>query len=192
MASRMPRRRGPGVLTVIAGLLVISGGVRLAGDIRPALAAEAETEEPMMAQALDCPEPVAPEALLRDIRAREAAVAQQETMIADRMEALRLAESRITEQLDALSAAEASLADTLTLASTAAENDIGRLTLVYENMPPQEVAALFEEMDPQFSSGFLARMAPEAAAEVMTFLTPTTAYSISVVIAGRNANAPTD
>lgn len=47
-------------------------------------------------------------------------------------------------------------------------------------------------MDPGFAAGFLGRMRPEAAAGIMTGLSPETAYTISVVLAGRNADVPRD
>ena len=189
-----PRRPFGRVLPLLAGLLVTSAVLRLGADVRPALAqAVAPAEATVTAtDGVVCPEPEAPSALLEALRAREARADEREAGIETRMAALREAEAEIEAQLAALSAAEESLAATLNLASSAAETDLGQLTLVYENMPAPEVAALFEEMDPQFSGGFLARMDPAAAAEVMTHLTPTTAYSISVVIAGRNANLPRD
>ena len=55
-----------------------------------------------------------------------------------------------------------------------------------------EAAALFEEMDPRFAAGFLGRMPAPAAAAIMAGLSPKTAYSFSVLLAGRNANAPRD
>ena len=192
MASS-PRRRRSGVLSVIATLLIVSGAIRIGSGTSSAFAADAVPPAPAEAGAeieTACAPTEAPAELLAALRTREERVATQESQIADRMQALRLAETEIEEKLAALQAAESSLADTLNIARGAAAEDIGRLTAVYENMPPEEVASLFEEMDPEFSSGFLARMAPEAAAAVMTNLSPTTAYSISVVIAGRNANAP--
>ena len=72
----------------------------------------------------------------------------------------------------------------------AVENDLAALTSVYENMKPKEAAPLFEAMDPVFAAGFLARMRPEVAAGIMAKLSPDAAYSISVILAGRNANVP--
>ena len=57
-------------------------------------------------------------------------------------------------------------------------------------MKPKDAAALFEEMSPEFAAGFLGLMRADAAALIMTGLEPTTAYSISVILAGRNANVP--
>ncbi|NHX27768.1 hypothetical protein HA397_27890, partial [Escherichia coli] len=89
-------------------------------------------------------------------------------------------------------AAEDSLRATLTLAETAAESDLARLTAVYENMKPKDAAGLFEQMSPDFAAGFMGMMRPDAAAQIMAALDPATAYSISVVLAGRNARATPD
>ncbi|MEZ5673973.1 MAG: hypothetical protein R3D81_01625 [Thalassovita sp.] len=78
----------------------------------------------------------------------------------------------------------------MAVADQAAERDIGTLVAVYENMKPKDAAPLFEEMDPNFAAGFLSRMKPEAAAGIMAGLSPNVAYTISVVLAGRNAEAP--
>ncbi len=108
------------------------------------------------------------------------------------MQALTIAESEIQQKIVELGDAEAALSDLMAVASTAAEDDLNRLTQVYENMKAQDAAALFETMEPAFSSGFLGRMRPESAAAIMTNLTPETAYLISLVLAGRNANAPVE
>ena len=47
-----------------------------------------------------------------------------------------------------------------------------------------------EEMEPSFAAGFLARMRSDVAAGIMAGLKPETAYTISVILAGRNAKAP--
>ena len=79
---------------------------------------------------------------------------------------------------------------TLSLADEASEKDILRLTSVYENMKPKDAAILFEQMEPNFAAGFLGRMRPDIAAEILSGLSPEVAYSISVILAGRNANVP--
>jgi flagellar motility protein MotE (MotC chaperone) len=57
-------------------------------------------------------------------------------------------------------------------------------------MKPKDAAALFETMEPEFAAGFIARMLPDSAAKVMSGLDPKVAYTISVILAGRNASAP--
>ncbi|MCT4554996.1 MAG: hypothetical protein N4A53_09940 [Pelagimonas sp.] len=128
--------------------------------------------------------------LIEALNVREDRVNRRERQIAMRMQALDVAEQEINRKLDELARAEEKLRGTLALAQTAAEDDIDRLTNVYANMKPKQAAALFEEMAPEFAAGFLARMRPEAAAAVMAGLTPQAAYTISVVLAGRNADVP--
>ena len=193
----MAARRSRGVLPVIAGLFILSGVVRLVGDAAPALA-QGLADGPDAAVAGDDPDaeprPPAdmPDALVQALRQREDRVAAREAQIADRMQALAVAEAEIAEQIEALTEAEESLSEMISQASTAAEDDLARLTEVYQNMKPQEAAALFAQMEPVFSAGFMGRMQPEAAAAIMSNLDPQTAYLISVVLAGRNAAAPNE
>ena len=130
------------------------------------------------------------EQLLESLQLRESRLAEQERQMALRIKALSVADEEITQRLSHLEEAETRLSKTLALADGAAEGDLARLTTVYETMKPKDTAALFEMMEPDFAAGFLGRMHPEAAAAVMTGLSPDVAYSISVIIAGRNANAP--
>lgn len=187
----MKNRRSKNVLSVIAGLLLASGAARLVTGVGPAIAyAEAQTAQTEQAQP-DTPVPEV-EPLLAALQARETRVAEREVAIDDRLHALSVAEAELSERLAELEAAETSLTAALALSETANNNDIDRLTSVYENMKPADAAGLFEQMAPDFASGFLVRMQPEAAAAIFAGLEPQTAYSISVIIAGRNANAPTE
>ena len=106
------------------------------------------------------------------------------------MRALEIADAAIEAKLAALVAAEERLSTTLAMAEGASEGDLAQLTSLYEKMKPKDAAALFEELDPQFAAGFLSRMRPEIAAGVMAGLSPKAAYTISVVLAGRNAMVP--
>ena len=106
------------------------------------------------------------------------------------MAALALADAAITKRLAELQTAETDLKKTMTIADGAAEKDIAGLTAVYEAMRPADAAALFQTMAPEFAAGFLGRMRPDAAAAVLAGMKPDKAYSISVLIAGRNALAP--
>jgi len=185
-----PRRRLRLVLPVIAGLLAVSGLIRLGGGASGAIAeiADMPPDAPVDAAAFS----IANDEVLAALQAREQRLAERESQLADRAQALNVAEAEIREQLVALEAAEASLAALLALSESAAEDDITGLTEVYENMRPAEAAALFATMDPGFSAGFLSRMRPDVAAAIMGQLDPATAYSISVILAGRNAAAPTE
>ena len=128
--------------------------------------------------------------MLSELRAREDRIKEREAKIALRTKALAVADEEITKRLQTLEQAERDLRQTLALADGAAENDLARLTAVYENMKPKDAAALFETMEPAFAAGFLGRMRPDAAASIMAGLTPEIAYTISIILAGRNAKAP--
>lgn len=190
----MVKRKRPAryVLMVVAAMLLSSGGLRIAVGAGPAFVMAEETQlqemEPIAEPRSD--EPVSE--LVAALQAREERVSTREVAIEDRMLALALAEEELSERLAELKAAEESLLATLSLSESANENDILRLTAVYENMKPADAASLFEEMSPDFAAGFLVRMNPQSAAAIMTGLEPQTAYSVSVIIAGRNANAPTE
>jgi flagellar motility protein MotE (MotC chaperone) len=188
------KRAGRGVLSIIAGMLIASGLIRIGGEAEQAFAteqavasAEAEPETPVT-----CDPGAENAALLEAFQMREQRVADREAQLEDRLQAMRVAEAEITERLAQLQAAETSLSDTIAIADTAAEDDLGQLTAVYENMKPQDAATLFETMEPDFSAGFMGRMRPEVAALIMSNLAPETAYAISAILAGRNANAPTE
>ncbi len=195
--ANLPRLRG-GTLAVIAVLLIGSALLRLGLQAGPAIARESRPEqdqeisaEPDMARSV-VPTSAELQTLIDALRDREYALDTREAQIQDRMKALEIAEKAIERRLEALIGAEERLSATLALADGATEEDLVRLTDVYEKMKPKQAAALFETMAPEFAAGFLARMRPDAAADVMAGLSPMAAYSISVVLAGRNASVPTE
>lgn len=195
--SFLTGRNGRGSILLIAGLLLGSAVLRvgigagqavatenpLAAIKAPEIAATSDTEtsEEERAQMSD---------MLRSFQDRETRLIERENQIDMRMKALSVADEQIERRLANLQQAEDSLRELLALANTAAEDDLTRLTSVYENMKPKDAAALFEEMEPAFAAGFLGRMRPDAAAGVMAGLSPQVAYSISVILAGRNADVP--
>lgn len=187
------RRKGRGTLSIIAGLLIASGVIRIGTHATSALAFQsapkvtaAPIEEPQV-----CPDNAELEEVISALKRREKKLDAQEEGIARQSEALEIqqaeAEARITKAM----AEEEKLRLTMAAASSAAEDDVAQLTKVYASMKPKQAAGLFEEMDPEFAAGFLARMAPGAAAQVMAGMTPKTAYAISVVLAGRNIGTGT-
>ncbi|GAB5439327.1 MotE family protein [Falsiruegeria mediterranea] len=185
-----------GALTVIAVLMLGSAVLRVGFEAGPAIAREINTERPEAPKDEMSPKvtetAVEYQKLLAALQEREQNLARRESQIEERAKALAVADEAIEQKLAALTEAEEALRETIALADVAAEDDLTRLTDVYEQMKPKESAALFEEMDPDFAAGFLARMRPEAAAGIMAGLSPTAAYTISVVLAGRNANVPDD
>lgn len=190
-AARKPRRRARGTLSVIAALLVGSAVLRMATGAGTAFAREDAGQEGVVTRAaMTCPVPEDMGPLIEALQTRETRVAQREAHLRDRLQALAIAEEEISTKTAELVAAEAALRATLALVDTAAEDDVTRLVNVYQAMKPKDAAALFETMAPEFSAGFLARMTPESAAGILSGLSPQAAYTISVILAGRNASVP--
>jgi flagellar motility protein MotE (MotC chaperone) len=183
------KRGGRGTLMILALFLAGSAALRIGSGVGQALAGspdvkpEAESAEPQT-----CPD--TPLALAEALSAREAELTAREAALKDRLAALALADQAIGTRLAALTAAEEELSKTLSMADGASEADLARLTEVYETMKPKDAAALFQAMAPEFAAGFLGRMRPDAAAQVMSGLSSDAAYSISVLLAGRNALVP--
>lgn len=190
MSNRKTRPIRPSVLGWITLLLVTSAMLRLGAVADVAQALGDDAQETRQTDAEPDTSTASSSALLEAFRLREERVEAREALAAEQEEALALASTEIEERLTAMQEAEESLAAMISLSESAAENDLRRLTAVYENMRPQEAASLFENMDPAFSAGFLGLMDPAAAAGIMGRLTPEVAYSISAVLAGRNSMAP--
>lgn len=197
--SQKGRKLRGGTLFAISLLLIGSAAVRLGLEAGPAVAREAVSlkeergeEEQIPSGAEAEPTKGDLQALITALQERDKLVSERERSIEDRTKALAIAEKAIDSRLAMLKAAEEELSATLALADVASEDDLTQLTAVYENMKPKQAAALFEEMDPEFAAGFLSRMRPDGAANIMAGLSPMAAYTISVVLAGRNATVPTE
>lgn len=176
---------GRGTLLILALILASAGALRVGAVIGEAMAGNAAAES---VAPLNCPQP--PAAVAAALVGREADVKKREAALADRIAALALADQAINKRMAELQVAEESLKKTLSIADGAAEKDLARLTAVYEAMRPADAANLFQTMAPEFAAGFLGRMRPEIAASVLAGMKADKAYSISVLIAGRNATAP--
>lgn len=185
------RNRVKGTIAVIASLLLGSAVLRIALGANQVMA-ESKDIEMSGLKATDTSEntPLPTSKLLQAIMQREKRATLKEQELAERKKALDVAKVEIERRLEALEKAEALLSATLAKANTAADDDVTQLIQVYESMKPKDTAALFETMEPAFAAGFLGRMRPEAAAGIMAGLSPQVAYTISVILAGRNANAP--
>ncbi len=185
-----PRR---GTLVLIAALLMSSAIIRVGHDAGRAFAKQSAptmTSQPARTELASCTPSSDTSKMLIAFQKREARLEEREFQLRARMQALSVVDQEVTEKMAALTQAENELRKTLALADAAAENDLTKLTSVYENMKPKDAAALFEETDPNFSAGFLGRMRAETAAAIMAGLTPQTAYTISAILAGRNADVP--
>jgi flagellar motility protein MotE (MotC chaperone) len=179
-----------GSLAIFVSLFICSAIFRIALNASEALAQAKTDEIPTSAPA---PQNSAAEqtdpTYLQAILKREQDAKLFEAELATRKKALDVAKFEIERRIDALKEAESQLSATLSKANTAAEDDVLK---VYETMKPKDSAALFEAMEPTFAAGFLGRMRPDAAANIMAGLDPKVAYTISIILAGRNANAPKD
>ena len=197
--SKRMEKAKRGTLMLLAIFLMGSAAVRIALEAAPAIALEvSEMQSSDDGSNVSTagggrsavPDSAEMQAMLAAFKKRETLLNEREAELEDRMRALEIADQAINKKLTDLQQAEEKLLATLALADGAAEQDVTKLTSVYEQMKPKEAAALFEEMDPTFAAGFLARMRPEAAAGVMAGLSPEAAYTISVVLAGRNGEVP--
>lgn len=197
--AKRPAQSSP--LRFVLACFIVSGLIRV-GLTGPAIAEQYAALGPDMAELNTAPETdfAAPatgclpigdaDELVQAIALRASDLDAREAYVNMREAALNVAETRIAEQLAALVNAEDQLAATLSRADSAAEDDVARLTEVYERMKPEAAAAIFETMDVNFAAGFLARMQPEYAAGILSAMPADLAYSVSVIIAGRNAAAP--
>lgn len=181
-----------GVLGIVVMMLVASGALRL-GAFGFAVAKEASSDEKAVTTPVRAPVGVPQnfEEMLSLIEKRTMELDRKEIALLDREQALKVARQNIDQELERLIETEDRLRATIARVDGAAEDDVTRLTSVYETMKPKMAAAVFEQMAPEFAAGFLGRMNSGAAANIMSALTSEKAYAISVVLAGRNANAPT-
>ena len=191
--SRQARRANASM--VIAMLLTASVIVRLMGGTAQAIAKEVAALSPepgteIVGQANSASDEV--NGLLAELRQRAQKLDEKSDALDLREKDLKAVSTAVEKQMDQLVKAEDSLRSLIALAEQAAEGDISQLTTVYENMKPKEAAAIFEEMAPPFAAGFLGRMKPDSAARIFAGLNPSTAYSISIILAGRNINVPTE
>ncbi|MDD7970753.1 MotE family protein [Roseinatronobacter alkalisoli] len=188
--AKTPGRRGASsALLVLAGMFFLAGMSRLGLGVAEVIAAE---NTPIAAETTTAAQvnPADPGDLFQSLRAREARLQQMEDNLTQRAQDLQQAEAEIRQQIEQLALAEQRLLQTVALTESSAEDDVARLTTVYEHMKPQQAAELFSQMDVQFAAGFFARLRPDFAGAVMAALDPVTAYAISAVMAGRNANTP--
>ena len=152
---RRARRAGRGALMALAALLAGSGAIRFGEGVDRAFALSVELPADQADADQICEPTAGALAMLEALKAREMRLAERESVIDERGQALALAETKVAAQLTALVAAEAELGATITQAEEAAEGDIAKLTAVYENMKPKLAAPVFEQMAPEFAAGFL-------------------------------------
>jgi len=188
MASKRKNTAIRGVLAFIITMLVLSGTLRL-GAVGFAVASNAPDPAPPLNEDT-CVTDTETQELMALLKSREERIKDVEKTQADRQAKLAQAEAAILDNLARVEEAEARLSKTIQNVDGASSEDIDQLTAVYQSMKPKDAAQLFEQMTPDFASGFLGKMSPAAAAGILSGLSSEKAYAISVVLAGRNANAP--
>ncbi|WP_340214113.1 MotE family protein [Dinoroseobacter shibae] len=181
-------------LMVVAIMLVGSAAIRFSEGIGPVMADATRGAMDSGAAAIRAATEPELDLLQKSLLSREADLVAQAEIVAAREAAAQAAEEEIARrqaELDAaeneLAHAEADLERRVRTAKTANETDIAKLVAVYEAMKPQDAAEVFEAMSPEFASGFLSEMSPNTAAMILADLSPEFAYSVSVLMAGRNA-----
>lgn len=173
---------------LLSGLLRLGPNAGFAADLSDGSAVEDPVPE-LTKEVINTPRLVE---LLKDVRAREEKLEKAELKLLEEKQKLDVLKEEIRLNLVALEEAEARLRSTLALADGAAEVDLSNLTKVYENMKPKDAAALFSAMDPKFAAGFLSRMQPVISAAILSGMEPEFSYQISVILAGRNTDVPTE
>lgn len=187
------RRSGRSVLATVTVLFLASLAIRLAETAGPAIAREVGTfsrEGTVAAEPATCEQPPHIAEIMSTLKTREEDLDARLADVLEHENILAMSKQAVEAKIRELEDAEQKLADMIALSQTASEDDLARLTSVYENMKPLVAAELFAQMDPEFAAGFIGRMRPEPAASIMTGLAAEKAYAISVILAGRNANAP--
>lgn len=181
-------------LMVVAIMLVGSAAIRFSEGIGPVMADATKGAVDTGAAAIRAATEPELDLLQKSLLSREAELVAQAKTVATREAAVLAAEEEVARrqaELDAaeneLAYAEADLQRRVRTAKTASETDIAQLVAVYEAMKPQDAAEVFEAMSPEFASGFLSEMSPTTAAMILADLSPEFAYSVSVLMAGRNA-----
>ncbi|MGB3553135.1 MAG: hypothetical protein WBA25_00680 [Jannaschia sp.] len=172
-------------------MFVLSALTRIVSASLGTLPAEDSPAEPSRAELL-CPPSREVADLLRQIAGRSSELDAREGAVALREQDMRVARQEVLASLETLAEAENALEARMYQSNRASEDDLAKLTSVYEGMKPKEAAILFEAMEPGFASGFLSRMRPDAASAIFSNLSPEKAYALSVMMAGRNANAATE
>lgn len=180
-------------LLVLAICFFASGLVR-AGDVVAALPERGGSTDPVSAPADPeaTPTPSGPAsgaeagALAAELRRRLDDLLRREAELDERAKTLELVESRLRDRLDELKEAQRKLEQTAELVDDAAGKDVRHLAAMYEQMKPKQAGQIFNQMDPKFAAGFLGQMNASAAALILSSMDAEKAYSVSLLLAGRN------
>lgn len=183
-----------GPLFILAAVFAISAILRIALHADAAWAVVEKISSPTspVEQGVACGPEIQIEPILMELTTRQQELDERTAAITENEAALALIKTELAEKLQDLEQAEARLADMISMSQSASQNDLTQLTAVYSAMNPKQAAALFETMDPEFAAGFLTLLDPQIAGEILAGVSPEKAYALSVIVAGRNATAPTE
>lgn len=100
---------------------------------------------------------------------------------------LAAVEAKLETQLATVEEANANLQKKIDTLKTVANEDLKHLVGMYQTMKPKQAAEIFNSMDPAFAAGFLREMSSDKAGLIMANMDTRKSYTVSVIIAGRNA-----
>lgn len=132
------------------------------------------------------------EDLIADLSTREKRLDEQARQLDIRSRQVSEMEQELAVAISRLQESEEKLSQTIEVARDASSGDIERLVGIYTNMKPKDAAVIFEQMPPGFSAGFLTQMDPSVAAGIVSNMSPNSAFAVSVHVAGRNMDVPSN
>ena len=180
------------VISLTFGLLVVSRALSVSSEIIP----QAQAKDVTPASAGTHTSPTAPANgemqcltgdLLETITADMTRLNLRKTEMSEREVALEAIEAKLKVQMTTIEEANASLQAKIDNLKSIANDDLLHLVGMYQTMKPKQAADIFNSMDPAFAAGFLREMNSDKAGLIMANMDPQNSYTISVIIAGRNA-----
>jgi flagellar motility protein MotE (MotC chaperone) len=121
------------------------------------------------------------------LQADRAKLSERLTAVTAREKTLATLEVKLKDQMAQIEAANDTLEARIELMETTANEDIDHLVKMYQVMKPKQAAEIFDSMDPAFAAGFLREMNSERAGMIMANMDSRKSYSISIIMAAKNA-----
>ncbi len=178
------------IISVTFGILLLSRAAEVSSEVvphktpAPTHAAEPVSKPAQTGQSSDvCLTGDVLETLTADMKRLET----RKLEIAEREAALAAVEAKLATQMKAVEEANTSLQVKIDQLKSVANDDLKHLVGMYQTMKPKQAADIFNSMDPSFAAGFLREMSSEKAGLIMANMDARKSYTISVIIAGRNA-----
>lgn len=174
---------------LILAVCFFGSALMRAGDVVAALPdRQAAGGVPAAEAARHPPEQPGAGTLAAELLQRRADLTEREAKLDERAQMLEIIEARLRERLAELESAQRKLAATAVVVDDAASKDVRHLAAMYEQMKPKNAGHIFDAMDPTFAAGFLGQMNAPAAALILANMNAEKAYSVSLMLAGRNVD----